>query len=732
MSIAQLDRASDYGSEGREFESSWTHQTHPSIVGDVLFFDQMTHSHPNTLKDSRGRNIPLGKVWGRGGQGTVYQVHGSEQWAAKVYNHTPNPTESAKLQALVQCRTPALSEISTWPSATLHDQQGAILGFLMPLVNLDQYHELHQLYTPHTRHKVYPQADWEFLVHTARNVVRAFASLHVAGHLMGDISGRNIMVSPQGVVRLIDTDSFQITHQGHTYPCPVGTAEFTPPELQSRTFGEFIRSEQHDLFGMAVLLFHLLFEGRHPYAGIHNNGELPSPAQAISANAFAYTLNPIGQAKQPPATLSLHTLPTTLQDLFEDAFHPQQNIRPSADVWEEELINLQKNIATCTNNTIHKYYQAISCPWCELEQTLKRATELTGESIHSESIQLKLEYQWQEALKLAPANSPQLPHFIMPQQKLSPLVLKIPPKPRLPMHIRRLAVPLHWLLRVSLTALFIIIGFWLQGVYIGITCILLCCVFFAGRHRFSGPTKKIIDYYCDRERELVGYVLPNYRAKQEYSLFIVTTKHSLETQIHMLQQHLDSLTDQYNDNYNRYQQDLEQLRQHKSKLEDLLNTQLIDIQSAVKKYRNKARNDYLKKQTLKIGVLPYLDAKIVSILYKHHIKNAYDIHPEKLKRIPQMTPYGLYTLVRWRSGLASFFTYDPSLTPSGAIDQAKRLSSPKIAQAWQNWQQKYQTFKITYQEQQKKKEQQLVLQIRETKAKIIQLDEALSNLPEDD
>jgi DNA-binding helix-hairpin-helix protein with protein kinase domain len=49
---------------------------------------------------------------------------------------------------------------------------------------------------------------------------------------VGDINPGNVVVSQQAVVKLIDSDSFQVALDGRVFRCEVGVAHFTPPELQ--------------------------------------------------------------------------------------------------------------------------------------------------------------------------------------------------------------------------------------------------------------------------------------------------------------------------------------------------------------------------------------------------------------------------------------------------------------------------------------------------------------------
>ena len=116
--------------------------------------------------------------------------------------------------------------------------------------------------------KHFPEVDFRFLIHTATNIARAFAIVHEHGHVVGDVSRseHDLLVGPDGTVMLIDCNLFQIS-AAELFTCDVGVPLFTPPELQSENFRGLRRTANHDRFGVAVLLFHLLFMGRHPFAG---------------------------------------------------------------------------------------------------------------------------------------------------------------------------------------------------------------------------------------------------------------------------------------------------------------------------------------------------------------------------------------------------------------------------------------------------------------------------------
>src|SRR5262249_61999645 len=97
---------------------------------------------------------------------------------------------------------------------------------------------IHTLYSPAHRRATFPQADWAFLIHTARNCAIAFDTVHERGIVVGDVNQSNVLVSDRALVCLIDCDSFQVRANGRLLRCEVGISPYTPPELQKHNFRE--------------------------------------------------------------------------------------------------------------------------------------------------------------------------------------------------------------------------------------------------------------------------------------------------------------------------------------------------------------------------------------------------------------------------------------------------------------------------------------------------------------
>ena len=222
---------------------------------------------------------------GRGGEGTVHAVNGAPKLVAKIYLKAPDAAKAEKLRLMTRGQSPGLLGVAAWPIDLLTDERGAVRGFLMGRISARQ--DAHRLYSPKSRRRTFPDADFRFVVRAATNLARAFAQIHAAGHVIGDVNHGNALIGKDGTAVLIDCDSIQVRERSRTFACDVGTPLFTPPELQGKAFRGLKRTESHDRFGLAVLLFHLLFQGRHPFAGVYADGEMPLE-RAIAESRFAY------------------------------------------------------------------------------------------------------------------------------------------------------------------------------------------------------------------------------------------------------------------------------------------------------------------------------------------------------------------------------------------------------------------------------------------------------------
>ena len=245
---------------------------------------------------------------------------------------------------------------------------GAFVGFIMKKV--DGSKPVHMLYSPANRKVEFARANFKFLVRAAGNIARAVASVHATGCVIGDINQSGVLVSNNATSTLIDSDSFQVIASNNKFLCQVGTPEYTPPELQGVRFDRVERTPNHDNFGLAVLVFQILFMGRHPFAGIYQGqGDMP-PARAISEDRFAYSTQPATtRMKPPPGAPLLADFPGHIGQAFEKAFGREgRTLRPTASEWVSLLNVLEGELAECAADSSHQHVKGKPCPWCRMEQ----------------------------------------------------------------------------------------------------------------------------------------------------------------------------------------------------------------------------------------------------------------------------------------------------------------------------------------------------------------------------
>lgn len=316
--------------------------------------------------------VALGRELGRGGEGSVFEIAGKPDLVAKIYHTPPSQEKSSKLLAMLKLATPQVLSLTAWPRDVLRGPDGRVHGLLM--TNVAGYKDIHSLYGPKSRRADFPDADWRHLIRAATNIARAFAILHEAGCIIGDVNHGGIRVAADMTVKLIDCDSFQIQGDGRTFFCEVGVENFTPPELQGKPLRGVPRNANHDNFGLAVMAFYLLILGRHPFAGRYSGkGEMPIE-KAIAEHRYAYGRNARANLMQPPPYAPGAGIASDdVASLWERAFSADAALgsgRPTAREWIKRLSALEQNVTRCAHHPGHYYHTAAgACPWCLIESS---------------------------------------------------------------------------------------------------------------------------------------------------------------------------------------------------------------------------------------------------------------------------------------------------------------------------------------------------------------------------
>jgi DNA-binding helix-hairpin-helix protein with protein kinase domain len=574
-----------------------------------------------TFYDSKGFSHVLTEQIGRGGEGTVFVCPNDDNLVAKIYHEPVTAEKAEKLRWMADNKKDHLLKVAAWIVDTLHDApSGKTVGFLMPNVKAK---EIHELYSLKSRRVYFPNATWQFLVHTAANLARAFYNLHKSEHIMGDVNHGNCVVLADGTVKLIDCDSYSIKKGDSHYRCEVGVATHLAPELQGKNLRDAERLCAHDNFGLAVIIFQLLFLGRHPFAGIYLGEEEKSLEDCIRELRFAYGKDAKSrQVKQPPGTLALSAVSPRIAEMFERAFLTEK--RPEPQEWIEALEDLSDNLKQCGIHPGHHYFQELAaCPWCEIEAKTglmffpfvsgNRSSDEDGFNIFTvESLISSLSI---------PQNLPALPPKPMGWVQPSPLARQVQKNVR------------NRLIALAVTQ-FLVTGAFVS-VFGG------CAVFI--------PSMIILGIF------LVSF--DNYNKSQKIDLEI----------------NLDTAEREWN-----------KLEEEWSKAQSfsVLNNNLVEIRKRVNEYQNlhkvsrdkikllqdetfyRQLNDYLTSFRVIDSQISGIGEKNLTVLRSFGIKTAADITQNRLNSIPRTGDLIVQKLFDWRKKLERDFEYQPDIETS--------------------------------------------------------------------
>lgn len=334
-----------------------------------------------------------------GREGVVFRIREPEGTALKVYFPDvlarKGTVLAAKIRPMVanppEDRTRSQGHVSlAWPSAVALDAGGSFAGYVMPFIDTPLSVELQVMASPSDRRHGPRTPDWaagftwEHLLGVAVNLASITQALHDAGYVIGDFNGRDVLVARNALVTLVGCDSLQVPAPsptgGPAFLCEVLRPEFTPPELLHADLARTVRAPSSDLFPLAVHIYQLLMEGRHPFAGIwHGPGDEPQREELAGQGLFAQAgdrrLTP--QAGTPPFAI----LSPEVQALFFRAFvdgADRPAVRPSGAEWVRDLEALAATLVTCEAVEAHRYPAHLggACPWCQLEEEAEEAARV--------------------------------------------------------------------------------------------------------------------------------------------------------------------------------------------------------------------------------------------------------------------------------------------------------------------------------------------------------------------
>ncbi|OCS91107.1 protein kinase domain-containing protein [Caryophanon latum] len=277
-------------------------------VSDSLMNVQHIPDEFEQVYTTRGA-IQLLEKLATGGEGSVYKT--STPYVAKIYKKeklTLRNYEKIKrmLSKQVKC------EGVCWPVEMLFNAKNEFVGFLMPEAKGKELQKTIFIKPLFLKH--FPDWKKKDTVQLTLTILDKIQYLHQRNIILGDINPSNILVVSPKEVYFVDTDSYQIEE----FPCPVGTVNFTAPEIQRKRFSDFLRTFEHENFAVATLLFMLMLPGKPPYS--QQGGE--SPVENIINMDFSYPFGDNSNKKTPdgPWRFSWSHLPYDIKESFYKSF----------------------------------------------------------------------------------------------------------------------------------------------------------------------------------------------------------------------------------------------------------------------------------------------------------------------------------------------------------------------------------------------------------------------------
>lgn len=256
--VVTNDEIRPYSRPGAFLSTELSYSVHP-VSKTTDYLDAKLHCNVgDKVYDEDGQPILLTEKISTGAEGIVFRT-ADPKCVAKIYhNGVITPLRWRKLIHMTQKGINASG--ICWPSRLLYTFNKVPVGFLM---QAGAGQTLGSVFDgPDAILGQYPEWVRLDVVRVALRVLEKVMYLHTHGVIIGDIQMKNMMMKDSEHVYLIDMDSVQIEDM----PCPVGTEEYTSPELWDYSFSDVLRRPVHEDYSCSILVFSILFCGQHPYA----------------------------------------------------------------------------------------------------------------------------------------------------------------------------------------------------------------------------------------------------------------------------------------------------------------------------------------------------------------------------------------------------------------------------------------------------------------------------------
>lgn len=326
--------------------------------------------------------VDVSKPLGKGAQATVYACKiDKKPYAAKIFHSSTHGLNVSKINAMIDNPPDVLEKVIdgvkyprySWPLALIRNQSNAFIGYLMPLVDLEDSFTLDHYYDNNLikRLKSSNEAALSFKVEIAKNLAEIVADLHSHKHYFVDFKPQNIRVfKGTHAVTLIDCDGFSINGRGNAkFPAELMSTDYIAPEVFKNKLPAQQLGEEQDLYALATIIFQLLNGGIHPFQGILKNGlNAPTNDEKASRALYPHGITPSADISPRPQSVHASFLNDT-RVLFDKAFVGPYLQRPTANMWFVHLGEILDSgqIVRCSkfpSDVKHMRFKNMDCPEC--------------------------------------------------------------------------------------------------------------------------------------------------------------------------------------------------------------------------------------------------------------------------------------------------------------------------------------------------------------------------------
>lgn len=322
------------------------------------------------------KEVELGEQIHKGGaSGKIFLAKNLPNKVIKIFHHLENSASNRKKLESMLLNPPLIPPLVkdgveyiqiAWPEAIVEDEKGFCVGYLMPLINMKEAVSLDHLMQKAVRKKLNLPEKYAYRVFAAYNVASMITALHKQGHFVIDLKPSNISVYKENMmVAVVDCDGFSIAGENCRYPAEFVSEEYIYPEGLEQSCDQM--NVEQDKFALAVLIFRLLNNGIHPFAGTPNKADEKALTIQTRIEKYHYAYGLWPDSYQSPHPYSIHNyFDKKTLEMFDLSFG-KNTTRPTAFDWQEHLWKLLNILKPCKKNPDHLYWTAKGCGLCAID-----------------------------------------------------------------------------------------------------------------------------------------------------------------------------------------------------------------------------------------------------------------------------------------------------------------------------------------------------------------------------